>query len=129
MMSKTARLSLHVFATLLLVAAMLTGVWQQNHVLRQLADPHPATPVERVAAYTEAGARGVQAGRNGLDRSCPRLLHLDATLAWGPPTPRHAGCAIAHETATLLTPEEYARSVATPPPRRRPGQHARSQVT
>lgn len=117
MKSRSVRPLLHVFSTLLLVAAVLTGTWQQNQIFRHQADETPPVPFERVLARGETGARASQSGQNKTDRPCPRLLHLDATLASEPVARRCASRATPMETAVLLPPEEHDLSVATPPPR------------
>ncbi|PTW61663.1 hypothetical protein C8N35_102378 [Breoghania corrubedonensis] len=120
MKSRSIRLALHVFATLLLVAAVVTGTWQQSHVLRQQTNELPSAPQERIVARVETTARSVQTGQTGgtgTDRPCPRLLHLDATLSPAPSGAARANRVIALEMAALLAPEEYTLGVATPPPR------------
>ncbi|WP_321339577.1 hypothetical protein [Breoghania sp.] len=119
MTRRAIRPYLHVFAIALLVAAVLTGTWQQNHMFRQMAGEAPASAGEPVLARVQTASRVQESQPTGTSsRPCPRLLHLDVTLSSPPTAVPGTACAVHFEPdAARRTLSGLAPSVDTPPPR------------
>ncbi|WP_321502755.1 hypothetical protein [Breoghania sp.] len=119
MKRRAIRPLLHVFAIALLVAAVLTGTWQQNHLFRQLAGQTPASAGDTVLARVNIPSRAHEnQPASSTSRPCPRLLHLDATLSNPPIAAPGAACAVPHAPdATRRALLGLVPSVDTPPPR------------
>lgn len=112
-MIRTPSTFLRLFASLLLLAAMLTGVFQQTVLLKRTGD----VVVLRLGMQAAAEPRATVIKRALADRSCPPLLHLDATLAAPAPVVGQSGRADQPIGTSTSCGDSPIQMVATPPPR------------